>query len=150
MNLRIVPGSAPAGADAPSTGTKLTRATPSAANSHLILLIFCLLLREPRQRSAGPGGPRISPSHVPAPGPVQRLRRHPGPAGGHRGLSDPTVPSLDASVLGPPVPAAGRLSESRAGQRSASCSVPASVPPGGGPWTAQAGVKDRDRFSCTG
>src|SRR5215472_16062999 len=44
VNFKIVPGSAPAGADAPSTGTKLTRATPSAASSHLILLIFCLLL----------------------------------------------------------------------------------------------------------
>src|SRR5215469_9712465 len=61
VNFTIVPGSAPAGADAPSTGTTLTRATPSAASSHLILLIFCLLLREPRQRSAGPGGPHISP-----------------------------------------------------------------------------------------
>src|SRR5215469_3918344 len=66
VNLRIVPGSAPAGADAPSTGTRLTRATPSAASSHLILLIFCLLLREPRQRSAGADGPRISP--FPRPG----------------------------------------------------------------------------------
>src|SRR5215813_3928134 len=80
VNLRIVPGSAPAGADAPSTGTRLTRATPSAASSHLILLIFCLLLREPRQRSAGADGPRISPSHLPAPGPGPRARRHPGPA----------------------------------------------------------------------
>src|SRR5215472_1545358 len=81
VNFKIVPGSAPAGADAPSTGTRLTRATPSAASSHLILLIFCLLLREPRQRSAGPDGPRISPlSPVPAPGPVQRVRRHLGPA----------------------------------------------------------------------
>src|SRR5215813_11858929 len=80
VNFKIVPGSAPAGADAPSTGTKLTRATPSAASSHLILLIFCLLLREPRQRSAGPDGPRISSfSHVLAPGPVQRARRHPPP-----------------------------------------------------------------------
>src|SRR6516165_3165166 len=61
VNFKIVPGSAPAGADAPSTGTKLTRATPSAASSHLIFLIFCLLLREPRQHSAGPGRPRISP-----------------------------------------------------------------------------------------
>src|SRR4029077_4945861 len=69
VNLRIVPGSAPAGADAPSTGTKLTRATPMAASSHLILLIFCLLLREPRQCSAGPGGPRISPFTRPGAGP---------------------------------------------------------------------------------
>src|SRR5215469_284457 len=69
VNFTIVPGSAPAGADAPSTGTTLTRATPSAASSHLILLIFCLLSREPRQRSAGPGGPRISPSHGPGTGP---------------------------------------------------------------------------------
>src|SRR4029077_9404961 len=82
VNLRIVPGSAPAGADAPSTGTKLTRATPMAASTHLILLIFCLLLREPRQCSAGPQAARASPlSHVPAPGPVQRGRRHPGPVG---------------------------------------------------------------------
>src|SRR5215472_10342158 len=64
VNLRIVPGSAPAGADAPSTGTKLTRATPSAASSHLIFLMFSLLLREPGQRSAGPDGPRISPFHT--------------------------------------------------------------------------------------
>src|SRR5499427_10651063 len=78
VNLRIVPGSAPAGADAPSTGTTLTRATPSAANSHLILLIFCLLLREPRQGSAGPAARAPPLSHVPAPGPVQRVRRHPG------------------------------------------------------------------------
>ena len=61
VNFKIVPGSAPAGADAPSTGTTLTRATPSAASSHLIFLMFCLLSREPRQQSAGPGGPRISP-----------------------------------------------------------------------------------------
>src|SRR5215472_1804756 len=69
VNLRIVPGSAPAGADAPSTGTKLTKATPSAASSHLILLIFCLLLREPRQRSAGLSGPRIFPFTRPGAGP---------------------------------------------------------------------------------
>src|SRR5215469_14478070 len=69
VNFTIVPGSAPAGADAPSTGTTLTRATPSAASSHLILLIFCLLSREPRQRSAGPGGPRISPFPRPGAGP---------------------------------------------------------------------------------
>src|SRR5215467_9800343 len=79
VNFKIVPGSAPAGADAPSTGTRLTRATPSAASSHLILLIFCLLLREPRQRCAGPDGPRTSPFHT-----VRRqarfsvFRRHPG------------------------------------------------------------------------
>src|SRR5215471_4550141 len=53
VNFRIVPGSAPAGADAPRTGTKLTRATPSAASSHLIFLMFCLLWQEPRQHSAG-------------------------------------------------------------------------------------------------
>src|SRR6516165_7745457 len=69
VNLRIVPGSAPAGADAPSTGTKLTRATPSAASSHLILVIFCLLWRKPGQRSAAPGGPRISPFTRPGAGP---------------------------------------------------------------------------------
>src|SRR5215472_16783585 len=74
VNLRIVPGSAPAGAAVPSTGTKLIRATPSAASSHLILLIFCLLLPEPRQRSAGPRSPRVSLSHVPAPEQVQRRR----------------------------------------------------------------------------
>src|SRR5215472_8161940 len=69
VNFKIVPGSAPAGADAPSTGTRLTRATPSAASSHLILLIFCLLLREPGQRSAVPDGPAHLPFTRPGTGP---------------------------------------------------------------------------------
>src|SRR5215469_4655800 len=77
VNFTIVPGSAPAGADAPSTGTTLTRATPSAASSHLILLIFCLLSRNLGSAPRAPAA-RASPlSHVPAPGPVQRGRRHP-------------------------------------------------------------------------
>src|SRR5215472_6407359 len=103
VNFKVVPGSAPAGADAPSTGTTLTRATPSAAISHLILLIFCLLLREPRQRSAGPDGPRTSPfprpstgpgSGLPGATPARRDREHRAnfPSQGAAGL-DPAIPT---------------------------------------------------------
>jgi hypothetical protein len=50
------------------------------------LLIFCLLLREPRQRSAGPGSPHISPfSHVPPPDPVQAGEPNAGSRPGGRG-----------------------------------------------------------------
>src|SRR5215472_7412389 len=69
VNLSIVPGSAPAGADAPSTGAKPTRATPSAASSHLILLISCLPLLEPRQHSAGLRRPAHLPFTRPGTGP---------------------------------------------------------------------------------